>query len=55
MRDLATAIALVLVIEGTLYSLFPDGMKRVVTQVTALPVAALRLTGLVAAVWLIRG
>ena len=60
MQDLATALALVLVIEGILYSLFPEGMKRMVVQVVALPSSALRLTGLiaaslgVAAVWLIR-
>ena len=61
MRDLFSAVALVFVIEGILYSLFPEGMKRMVTQVTVLPASALRLTGLiaavigVAAVWLIRG
>jgi uncharacterized protein len=61
MRDLATAVALVLVIEGILYSLFPDGMKRMVAQVVVVPAPALRATGLlaaaigVAAVWLIRG
>ena len=61
MRDLFTAIALVFVIEGILYSLFPEGMKRMVAQVTVLPASSLRLTGLVAAaigvaaVWLIRG
>jgi uncharacterized protein YjeT (DUF2065 family) len=60
MKDLATALALVLVIEGVLYSLFPDGMKRLVAQAMVLPAAALRATGLaavclgVAAVWLIR-
>jgi uncharacterized protein YjeT (DUF2065 family) len=60
MRDFATGLALVFVIEGILYSLFPDGMKRMVAQVTVLPSSALRLTGLVAAVlgvagvWLIR-
>lgn len=61
MKDLATALALVCVIEGVLYSLFPEGMRRVVAQVTVLPASALRATGLlatcvgVAAVWLIRG
>jgi uncharacterized protein YjeT (DUF2065 family) len=60
MKDLATALALVLVIEGVLYSLFPDGMKRLVAQAMVLPASALRATGLVAAflgvaaVWLIR-
>jgi uncharacterized protein YjeT (DUF2065 family) len=60
MRDFATALALVFVIEGVLYSLFPDGMKRLVAQVMVLPPSALRLTGLIAAglgvgaVWFIR-
>jgi hypothetical protein len=59
-QDFATAGALVLVIEGILYSLFPEGMKRMVAHVAVLPASALRLTGLVAAclgvgaVWLIR-
>lgn len=60
MKDFATALALVFVIEGILYSAFPEGMKRMVAQVGALPSTALRATGLiaaclgVAAVWLIR-
>jgi uncharacterized protein YjeT (DUF2065 family) len=60
MKDFATALALVFVIEGVLYSLFPDGMKRLVAQVMVLPASALRVTGLVAAglgvgaVWFIR-
>ena len=60
MRDFTTALALVFVIEGVLYSLFPDGMKRLVAQVMVLPASALRVTGLVAAglgvgaVWFIR-
>jgi uncharacterized protein YjeT (DUF2065 family) len=59
-RDFATALALVFVIEGVLYSLFPERMKRIVAQVMVLPASALRLTGLIAAgagvlaVWLIR-
>ena len=60
MKDFATGLALVFVIEGVLYSLFPEGMKRVVGQVMTLSPTALRVTGLaaawlgVAAVWLIR-
>lgn len=60
MKDFTTALALVFVIEGILYSLFPDGMKRMVAQVVAVPTPALRITGLLAAclgvgaVWLIR-
>lgn len=60
MRDLATAIALVFVIEGVFYSLFPQVAKRMGTQVAGLSATMLRSTGLVAAlvgvaaVWLIR-
>ena len=60
MQDLGTALALVLVIEGIVLALAPDGVKRAALQVTAVPSSALRLGGLaaacvgVAAVWLIR-
>ncbi len=60
MADFLTAVGLVLVIEGALYALFPEGMKRMVVQVLALPPAAIRVSGLVAAalgvvgVWAIR-
>ena len=60
MRDLATALALVLVIEGALYALFPDGMRRAAARALLVPPQALRLAGLTAAcvgvalVWLIR-
>ena len=60
MQDLATALALVLVIEGIVLALTPEGIKRAALQLTAVPSAALRIGGLVAAclgvaaVWLIR-
>lgn len=60
LKDLGTALALVLVIEGILYSLFPDGMRRMLAQAMELPTGVLRWSGLVAvaigvgAVWLIR-
>jgi uncharacterized protein len=60
MRDLATALALVLVIEGILLALFPVAIKRLWAQMMALPEAPVRIAGLlaaclgVAAVWLIR-
>ncbi len=59
--ELLTTLALILVIEGVLYALFPDGMKRILTQVMGLPSSALRRAGLVsvfvgvALVWLLRG
>jgi uncharacterized protein len=58
MRDLVTALGLVLVIEGVLYALFPEGMKRAAARATA--IQALRLAGLAAVclgvtlVWLTR-
>ncbi len=61
MLDFLTAVALILVIEGAVYALFPDAMKRMMAQVLTLPVASLRWAGLAAAVlgiflvWLIRG
>jgi len=61
MADLATALGLVLVIEGALYALFPEGMQRMMAQALELPPAYLRRAGLAAAVagflvvWLIRG
>lgn len=61
MLDFLAALALVLVIEGALYGLFPDAMKRLMAQVIPLPSSWLRSVGMVAAclgvllLWLIRG
>ena len=60
MRDLGTAIALVLVIEGVLYALFPDAMKRMAAYAVGVAPQALRAAGLLAAcvgvmlVWVLR-
>jgi len=60
MRDFATALALVLVIEGILYALLPEAMKRMASRAMALPPQVLRTTGLLAAclgvvaVWVLR-
>jgi uncharacterized protein YjeT (DUF2065 family) len=60
LTDLLTALALILVIEGVVYSLFPDGMKRLMVQVLGLPASDLRAAGLVATIlgvgciWLLR-
>ena len=60
MRDLATGLALVLVIEGVLYALFPEGMKRIAARAIVVPPQLLRAAGLLAAafgvvvVWLVR-
>ena len=61
MDDLLTALALVLVIEGGLYALFPEGMRRMMIQMQEIPESRLRMIGMVGAVigvvavWLLRG
>lgn len=59
-EELGIALALVLVIEGTLYAAFPETMKRMASQVERIPPSSLRTAGLVAAalgvgiVWLLK-
>ncbi|HJO69546.1 MAG TPA: DUF2065 domain-containing protein [Rhodospirillales bacterium] len=61
MSDLLTGLALAIAIEGTLYALFPDGMKRMMAVLQTQPPGRLRNAGLVMAatgvgiVWLVRG
>ena len=61
MDDFLTAIGLVLVIEGALYALFPEGMQRMMEQALAMEPSFLRKSGLAVAiagffvVWLMRG
>ena len=58
--DLLVALGLVLVIEGLIYAIAPEAMKRMVAQVLSLSPATLRTGGLIAAglglliVWLVR-
>jgi uncharacterized protein YjeT (DUF2065 family) len=60
MQDLWTSLALVLVVEGALYALFPQPMKRAMASVVSQPETMLRLAGLgavfigVGCVWAIR-
>jgi uncharacterized protein len=60
MTDLWTGVALALVIEGVLYALFPEAMKRAAARALMVPPQALRLAGLAAVgvgvgvVWLVR-
>ncbi|HTV88199.1 MAG TPA: DUF2065 domain-containing protein [Stellaceae bacterium] len=60
MRDLWTALALVLVIEGILYALLPEMMRRVAARTMLVPPQVLRAAGLLCAaigvvlVWLVR-
>jgi uncharacterized protein YjeT (DUF2065 family) len=61
MNDFLTALALVFVIEGALYALFPERMRDMLTAALETPDALLRRAGLFAAVggvfvvWMIRG
>ena len=48
--DLVTAFALVLVIEGFLYALFPEAMKRMMMTVLSMPSSSVRSAGLFAAI-----
>lgn len=60
-QELATAVALILVIEGVLYSLFPNAMKRMLEHVATVSPQSLRIGGLffavlgVLIVWMLRG
>jgi uncharacterized protein len=61
MIDLATALALVLVLEGLLWAVSPSSMKRAAATALGLANERLRMGGLVAVaigvflVWLLRG
>ena len=47
--DLIAALGLVLVLEGVLYALFPDAMRRWVVRMVQQSAASLRLAGLASA------
>ena len=61
MQDLLAAVCVAFVIEGILYALFPEAMRRFISQVLGLPEGQVRVMGLVAAVigilglWAVRG
>ena len=61
MSDLFTALALAVALEGIVYALFPDDMKRMMAIAIEQPSSTLRVAGLslstlaVGLVWLIRG
>ncbi len=58
--ELIVAIALILVLEGGLYALFPDGMRKMALQIERVPASTLRTAGLLAAtigvgiIWLLK-
>tara|TARA_B110000438_G_scaffold260182_1_gene270079 strand:+ start:207 stop:392 length:186 start_codon:yes stop_codon:yes gene_type:complete len=47
MKELITAIGLLLFVEGILYALFPSKMKNMLKTIEKLPVTQLRVGGLV--------
>jgi hypothetical protein len=47
--DLIAALGLVLVLEGVLYALFPDAMRRWVVRMVQQSATSLRLAGLASA------
>lgn len=51
MAEWLTALGLMCLIEGALYALFPDQMRRLLLQVLAAPVPLIRTAGLVFAVF----
>ena len=61
MSEALTALGLVFALEGALYALFPDLMKRLAAQAIETPPDSLRIAGVAAAgfgvamVWLVRG
>ena len=58
--ELIVAIALILVLEGGLYALFPNGMRKMALQIERVPASTLRTAGLLAAtigvgiIWLLK-
>ena len=60
MDELFTALALVLVIEGVLYALFPSKMRYLISKMAEVEDKSLRTSGIVAValgvawVWVIR-
>ena len=60
MKELLLALCLAIVLEGMIYALFPNGMRRMMQAFLEASEAAIRMTGLGAAavglglIWLIR-
>jgi uncharacterized protein YjeT (DUF2065 family) len=60
MTELGLAIGLVLVLEGLLYAIAPDAMKKMMVEMLSMPSSNIRFGGLIAMalgvliVWFIR-
>ena len=50
MAELLTALALAIALEGVIYALFPQSMRRFILQVLEMSDAGLRMAGLTAAI-----
>ena len=50
MAELLTALALAIALEGVIYALFPQAMRRFILQVLEMSDAGLRMAGLTAAI-----
>ncbi len=50
MSDLVTALGLVLVIEGLIYAINPEGLKKLLVMVQDVPAETMRLCGIGAVV-----
>lgn len=61
MNDLLTGLAMVLVVEGVVFALFPGRMRGLASMLLELPENLVRAAGMLAvalgvlAVWMIRG
>ena len=61
MTDLLTAFGLAIAIEGIVYALFPDAMKKFMENILSQPSGNLRRAGLIAAafgvfvIWMVKG
>ena len=51
MTELLTALALAVALEGVIYALFPDAMRRFMLNVLEMSDSSLRIAGLLAAVF----
>lgn len=49
--ELIIAVALILVIEGALYALFPGAMRKMMQRIERVPASSLRTSGLLAAIF----
>ena len=50
MIEFLTALSLAIVIEGVLYALFPEGMRRKMIQVLEMSDGSLRTSGIIATI-----